>query len=43
MKTILSALIALSVLGSVAVAPAGAAWDTKKFWDNLENSQGGGG
>jgi len=41
MKTILSALIALSVLGSVAV-PASAAWDTKKFWENLENSQGGG-
>jgi hypothetical protein len=41
MKTILSALIALSVLGSVAV-PASAGWDTKKFWENLENSQGGG-
>jgi hypothetical protein len=41
MKTILSALIALSVLGSIAV-PASAAWDTKKFWENLENSQGGG-
>jgi len=22
--------------------PASAAWDTKKFWENLENSQGGG-
>jgi hypothetical protein len=42
MKTILSALIALSVLGSVA-APASAAWDTKAFWDNLERTQGGGG
>jgi Ni/Co efflux regulator RcnB len=32
MKTILSALIALSVLATVA-APAGAAeFDTKKFW-----------
>jgi hypothetical protein len=41
MKTILSALIALSVLGSVA-APASAAWDTKAFWENLERTQGGG-
>jgi hypothetical protein len=42
MKTILSALLALSVLGSVAV-PASAGWNTNKFWENLENSQGGGG
>jgi hypothetical protein len=42
MKTILSALIALSVLGSVAV-PASAAWDTKKFWEDRAESQGGGG
>ena len=43
MKTIASALLALTVLTGVAVAPASAAWDTKKFWENLENSQGGGG
>jgi hypothetical protein len=42
MKAILFALLALSVLGSVAV-PASAAWDTKAFWDNLERTQGGGG
>ena len=43
MKTIVSALLALTVLTGVAVAPASAAGDTKKFWENLENSQGGGG
>ena len=43
MKTIVSALLALTVLTGVTVAPASAAWDTKKFWENLENSQGGGG
>jgi hypothetical protein len=32
MKTIASALIALSVLTAVA-APANAAWDTKAFWE----------
>ena len=42
MKAILFALLALSVLGSVAV-PASAAWDTKAFWENLERTQGGGG
>ena len=42
MKTIVSTLLALTVLTSAAVAPASAAWDTKKFWENLENSQGGG-
>jgi hypothetical protein len=41
MKTILSALIALSVLGSVAV-PASAAWDTQKFWESHQNQGGGG-
>ena len=34
MKTILAALIALSLVASVA-APANAAWDTKTFWDEL--------
>jgi hypothetical protein len=42
MKTIISALLALTVLTGVAVAPASAAWDTKAFWDNLANQQGGG-
>ena len=37
MKTILSALIALSVLAGVA-APANAAWNTKAFWEQLERS-----
>jgi hypothetical protein len=41
MKTIISALIALSVLGSVA-APASAAWDTQKFWESHQNQGGGG-
>jgi hypothetical protein len=43
MKAIVSALLALTVLTGVAVAPASAAWDTKAFWDNLERTQGGGG
>jgi hypothetical protein len=43
MKTIVSALLALTVLTGVAIAPASAAWDTKAFWDNLERTQGGGG
>jgi hypothetical protein len=43
MQTIVSALLALTVLAGVAVAPASAAWDTKAFWDNLERTQGGGG
>ena len=34
MRTIVSTLIALSVLASVA-APANAAWDTKTFWEEL--------
>jgi hypothetical protein len=34
MKTILSALIALSLVASVT-APANAAWDAKAFWDEL--------
>jgi len=34
MKTIASALIALSILAAVA-APANAAWDTKAFWEDL--------
>ena len=42
MKTIMSALIALSVLTGFA-ASASAAWDTKAFWENLERTQGGGG
>jgi hypothetical protein len=37
MKTIVSALIALSVLAAVA-APANAAWDTKTFWEELARS-----
>jgi hypothetical protein len=39
MKTILSALIALSLLGSVAV-PASAGWDTQAFWENLDRQAG---
>jgi hypothetical protein len=42
MKTILSALLAVSVLTGVAVAPASAAWDTKAFWENLDRQAGGG-
>lgn len=34
MKTISSALIALSILAGMA-APASAAWDTKAFWEQL--------
>jgi hypothetical protein len=41
MKTIASALLALSVLTSIA-APASAAWDTKAFWENLERQATGG-
>jgi hypothetical protein len=37
MKTIVSALIALSVIAGVA-APASAAWDTKAFWEELARS-----
>jgi hypothetical protein len=42
MKTIVSALLALTVLTSVAVAPASAAWDTKKFLESHQNEGGGG-
>jgi hypothetical protein len=38
MKTIASALIALSVLAGVA-APANAAWDTKTFWEQQERAR----
>jgi hypothetical protein len=37
MKTIASALIALSILTTVA-PPANAAWDTKAFWEGLARS-----
>jgi hypothetical protein len=39
MKTIVSALIALSVLAGIA-APA-SALDTKTFYDNLDRNSGG--
>jgi hypothetical protein len=39
MKTIVSALIAISVLAGVAAAPA-AAFDAKTFWDQQSSSQG---
>ena len=42
MKTIVSALLALSVLTGFA-ASASAAWDTQKFWDDRARSEGGGG
>jgi len=38
MKTIISTLIALSVLAAVA-APANAAWDTKAFWAELDRGR----
>jgi hypothetical protein len=38
MKTIVSALVALSVLAGIAAAPA-SAFDAKKFWD--EHPTGG--
>jgi hypothetical protein len=41
MKTIMSALIALSVLTGFA-ASASAAWDTQKFWESHQNQGGGG-
>jgi len=37
MKTIASALIALSVLAGVA-APASANWDVKTFWEQSERA-----
>ncbi len=37
MKTILSALIALSVLASVAAPLSAAEFDTKKFWQEQGN------
>ena len=42
MKTIMSALIALSVLTGFAVAPASAAWDAQKFLESHQNEGGGG-
>jgi hypothetical protein len=36
MKTILSALLAVSFVAAVA-APASAEWDTKVFWGQLNN------
>jgi hypothetical protein len=42
MKTIVSALLALTLLTGVAVAPASAAWDTQKFWESHQNEGGGG-
>jgi hypothetical protein len=41
MKIIVSALLALSVLAGVAVAPASAGWDTKEFWEKLQRQAGG--
>jgi hypothetical protein len=38
MKTIVSALLALSVLAGIA-APASAAWDTKAFWEELDRTR----
>ena len=38
MKTIVSALVALSVLGGIAAAPASAAFDAKKFWEEHPTS-----
>ena len=38
MKTIVSALIALSVLAGIA-APANADWDTKAFWEQQERAR----
>jgi hypothetical protein len=37
MKTIASALIALSIITGLA-APANAAWDTQSFWEGLARS-----
>jgi Ni/Co efflux regulator RcnB len=38
MKTIVSALLALSVLAGIAAAPASAAdFDTKKFWEQHQS------
>ena len=39
MKTIVSALLALSVLAGIAAAPA-AAFDAKTFWDQQGRSSG---
>ena len=41
MKIIVSALLAVSVLTGVAVAPASAGWDTKEFWEKLQRQAGG--
>jgi hypothetical protein len=37
MKTLVSALVALSVLAGIAATPA-AAFDAKKFWDEHPSS-----
>jgi hypothetical protein len=39
MKTIVSTLLALSVLGGIAAAPA-AAFDSKTFWQQQDNNHG---
>jgi hypothetical protein len=39
MKTILSTLIALSVLAGAASAPA-SAFDTRKFWEQQDENRG---
>jgi hypothetical protein len=39
MKTIASALIALSVIAGIA-GPASAAWDTKTFWEQVDRTGG---
>ena len=39
MKTIVSALLALSVLAGIAAAPA-AAFDAKTFWDQQDRNSG---
>jgi hypothetical protein len=36
MKTIVSALIALSVLAGIAAPASAAHWDARSFWDKLE-------
>jgi hypothetical protein len=38
MKTIVSALIALSVIAGIA-APASANWDAKTFWEQQDRSR----
>jgi hypothetical protein len=38
MKMIVGALIAISAIAALA-APASAAWDTKTFWEQLDQSR----